>query len=58
MAIKIYESQKQATNQSSFVTTPKLDRNFGQDAFEGIKAVAEGVNDVGKFFAKKLLPIR
>ena len=54
MAIKIYESQKQATNQSSFVTTPKLDRNFGQDAFEGIKAVAEGVNDVGKFFAKKL----
>mgnify|MGYP003134095343 CR=1 FL=1 len=54
MAIKIYETQKQATNQSSFVKTPKLDRNFGQDAFEGIKAFAEGVNDVGEFFAKKL----
>ena len=35
MAIKLYKSQVNITNQSSTVPTAKLDPNFGQEVFQG-----------------------
>tara|TARA_R100001463_G_scaffold135872_1_gene199957 strand:+ start:464 stop:2227 length:1764 start_codon:yes stop_codon:yes gene_type:complete len=46
MAIKLYKSQVNITNQSSTVPTAKLDPNFGQEVFEGQQALLGVVNDI------------
>lgn len=53
MVIKVYSSQATATKQSPFVTNSKLDRNFGQDVFSGIRSIAQGVEAVGEFVLQK-----
>lgn len=53
MVIKVYSSQATATKQSPFVTNSKLDRNFGQDVFSGIRSIAQGVEAVGEFALQK-----
>ncbi len=46
MAIKLYKSQVNITNQSSTVPTAKLDPNFGQEVFQGQQALLGVVNDI------------
>ena len=46
MAIKLYKSQVNITNQSSTVPTAKLDPNFGQEIFQGQQALLGVVNDI------------
>ena len=53
MVIKVYSSQATPTKQSPFVTNSKLDRNFGQDVFSGIRSIAQGVEAVGEFALQK-----
>ena len=53
MVIKVYSSQATVSKQSPFVTNSKLDRNFGQDVFSGIRSIAQGVEAVGEFALQK-----
>tara|TARA_R110001592_G_scaffold154645_2_gene383804 strand:- start:757 stop:2511 length:1755 start_codon:yes stop_codon:yes gene_type:complete len=46
MAIKLYKSQINVTNQSSTVPTAKLDSNLGQEVFQGQQALLGVVNDI------------
>ena len=53
MAIKVYTPQVNVNKQSSYIESPKLPRDYGQDVFEGIQGLAQGASDVAEFFFQK-----